>query len=88
MKYVLFLIHRICYSNYNWHDINGLYIKKQQTVMLKWTAIFLIIAIIAAIFGFTGIAQGAAEIAKVIFFIFIVLVVLSLVFGATVFGKK
>ena len=41
--------------------------------MLKWTAIFLVIAIIAAIFGFTGVAEGAASIAKTIFFIFIVL---------------
>jgi uncharacterized membrane protein YtjA (UPF0391 family) len=32
--------------------------------MLKWTAIFLVIAIIAAIFGFTGVAEGAASIAK------------------------
>ncbi len=29
--------------------------------MLKWTAIFLVIAVIAAIFGFTGIAEGAAR---------------------------
>ena len=42
--------------------------------MLKWTAIFLVIAIVAAVFGFTGIAQGAASIAKTIFFILIVLV--------------
>jgi uncharacterized membrane protein YtjA (UPF0391 family) len=35
--------------------------------MLKWTAIFLVIAIVAALFGFTGIAEGAASIAKVIF---------------------
>jgi uncharacterized membrane protein YtjA (UPF0391 family) len=56
--------------------------------MLKWTAIFLVIAIVAAIFGFTNIAQGAASIAQVIFFIFLALVVLSLILGATVFKKK
>ena len=38
--------------------------------MLRWTVIFLVIAIIAAIFGFGGIAAGAAGIAKVLFFIF------------------
>jgi uncharacterized membrane protein YtjA (UPF0391 family) len=50
-------------------------------VMLRWTVIFLIVAIIAAIFGFGGIASGAASIAKILFFIFLVLFVLSLIFG-------
>jgi uncharacterized membrane protein YtjA (UPF0391 family) len=50
-------------------------------VMLRWTIIFLIVAIIAAIFGFGGIASGAASIAKILFFIFLVLFVLSLIFG-------
>ena len=53
--------------------------------MLRWTVTFLIIAIVAAIFGFGGIAAGAASIAKVLFFIFLVLFVLSLVFGASIF---
>lgn len=56
--------------------------------MLKWSAIFLVIAIVAAIFGFTGIAQGAASIAQTLFFIFIVLVLLTAVLGVTVFKKK
>jgi len=55
--------------------------------MLKWAAIFLVIAIVAAIFGFGGIAEGAADIAKVLFFIFIVLFVLVLIFGAKIFGR-
>ena len=38
--------------------------------MLRWTVIFLIIAIIAAIFGFGGVASGAASIAKILFFHF------------------
>jgi uncharacterized membrane protein YtjA (UPF0391 family) len=50
-------------------------------LMLRWTVIFLVVAIIAAIFGFGGIASGAASIAKVLFFIFIVLFLLSLIFG-------
>jgi uncharacterized membrane protein YtjA (UPF0391 family) len=49
--------------------------------MLRWTVIFLVVAIIAAIFGFGGIAAGAAGIAKILFFIFLVLFVLSLIFG-------
>ena len=49
--------------------------------MLKWSATFFVIAIIAAIFGFTGIASGAAAIAKVLFFFFIVLFLGALVAG-------
>jgi uncharacterized membrane protein YtjA (UPF0391 family) len=41
--------------------------------MLKWALIFFVISIVAALFGFTGIAAGAASIAKVLFFLFIVL---------------
>ena len=48
--------------------------------MLKWTVIFIIIAIIAAVFGFGGIAEGATDIAKILFFIFVILFILSLVF--------
>jgi uncharacterized membrane protein YtjA (UPF0391 family) len=50
-------------------------------IMLRWTVIFLVVAIIAAIFGFGGIAAGAAGIAKVLFFIFIVLFLISLIAG-------
>jgi len=34
---------------------------------------FLLIAIIAGVFGFTGIASGAAAIAEIIFYVFLVL---------------
>jgi uncharacterized membrane protein YtjA (UPF0391 family) len=49
--------------------------------MLHYAAVFFVIAIIAAVFGFGGIAVGAAEIAKVLFFIFLILFVASLVAG-------
>lgn len=49
--------------------------------MLSWAAAFFLIAIIAAIFGFGGIATGAAATAQVLFFIFLVLFVVSLVVG-------
>ena len=55
--------------------------------MLKWTAIFFMIAVIAAIFGFTGIAEGAASVAKVLFFIFLVLGVITASVGVTIFKK-
>lgn len=51
--------------------------------MLNYTVIFLVIALVAGLFGFTGIAAGAVEIAKILFFIFIVLFVASLIMGLT-----
>ncbi len=49
--------------------------------MLYWAFVFLIVAIVAAIFGFGGIVAAAVDIAKILFFIFIVLFIISLFFG-------
>ena len=49
--------------------------------MLHYAVVFLVIALIAALFGFGGIAAGAVEIAKILFFIFLVLFVVSLLAG-------
>ncbi len=49
--------------------------------MLHYAAVFFVIALIAAVFGFGGIAAGAASIAKVLFFIFLVGFLVSLVLG-------
>jgi uncharacterized membrane protein YtjA (UPF0391 family) len=49
--------------------------------MLGWALMFLIVAIVAALLGFTGIAILSAEVAKVLVIIFIILFVISLVFG-------
>jgi uncharacterized membrane protein YtjA (UPF0391 family) len=62
-----------------WHNFNTN--KNKFTTMLRWTVTFLIIAIIAAIFGFGGIAASAAYIAKILFYIFLILFVISLIFG-------
>jgi len=43
--------------------------------MLGWAVVFLIIALVAAVFGFGGIAAASAGIAKLLFFIFLVLFV-------------
>ena len=51
--------------------------------MLNWAATFLIIAIVAGIFGFGNIAGTSVEIAKIIFGVFLVLFVVSLVLGKT-----
>lgn len=47
--------------------------------MLYWAVVFFIIALLAAVFGFTGIAVASAGIAKLLFLIFLVLFVISLV---------
>ena len=49
--------------------------------MLHYALVFFVIATVAAIFGFGGIAAGAVEIAKILFFIFLILFVVSLVMG-------
>jgi uncharacterized membrane protein YtjA (UPF0391 family) len=49
--------------------------------MLYWAILFLIIAVIAAVFGFGVVAGTAAWAAKVLFFIFLVLFIVSLIAG-------
>ena len=49
--------------------------------MLGWAVTFLIIALIAAVLGFGGIAAASAGIAKVLFFVFLVMCVIFFVFG-------
>ena len=49
--------------------------------MLRYAAIFFVIALVSALFGFTGIAAGAVEIAKTLFFVFLLLFFVSLVVG-------
>ncbi len=53
----------------------------RSPIMLRYAIVFLVIAIIAALFGFGGIAAGATEIAKLLFFVFLVLFIVSLVAG-------
>jgi uncharacterized membrane protein YtjA (UPF0391 family) len=50
--------------------------------MLHYAVVFFVIALIAALFGFGGIAAGAVGIAKILFFVFIVLAIVSFLFGA------
>lgn len=57
------------------------------SIMLRLAIIFFIIAIVAAVFGFGGIAAGAVGIAKILFWIFVVLFVISLLFGIVRRGR-
>lgn len=49
--------------------------------MLGWALAFFILAIVAAVFGFGGVAEAAIDIGQILFFIFLVLFVVSLVSG-------
>ncbi len=49
--------------------------------MLYYAIVFFVLAVIAALLGFGGIATGAAAIAKVLFWVFLVVFIISLVAG-------
>jgi len=53
--------------------------------LLKWALFFLVISLIAALFGFGGIAAGAADIAKWLFFIFLAICIVLFLIGMAVF---
>ncbi|MBA3967056.1 MAG: DUF1328 domain-containing protein [Nitrospirales bacterium] len=55
--------------------------------MLKWAAIFFVIALIAGGFGFSGVAEGAAGIAQVLFYIFLAICVVMVLIGVFVAKK-
>jgi uncharacterized membrane protein YtjA (UPF0391 family) len=49
--------------------------------LLRWALFFFIVSIIAAVFGFGGIAEGAGDIARFLFFLFMAIVVVLVVLG-------
>jgi uncharacterized membrane protein YtjA (UPF0391 family) len=49
--------------------------------MLRWAILFLIVAIIAGVFGFGGIAAAATDIARLLFVVFLFLFVIALLMG-------
>ena len=56
--------------------------------MLRWALIFFIVALIAGLLGFTGIAGASIAIAKILFFIaisiFVILLIAGLMVGRTI----
>ena len=57
--------------------------REGEEAMLSWAVFFLVIALIAAVLGFGGIAGTAVGIAKLLFFVFLVIFVISLIMGLT-----
>jgi uncharacterized membrane protein YtjA (UPF0391 family) len=49
--------------------------------MLNWALVFLVLGLIAALFGFTGIAGASIGIAKILFFVFLAIFVVMLLVG-------
>src|SRR6266581_7594496 len=54
---------------------------QQLMSLLKWALIFFLISIVAAIFGFGGIAAASADLARILFYIFVVIFLVLLVLG-------
>jgi uncharacterized membrane protein YtjA (UPF0391 family) len=54
--------------------------------MLRYAIVFFLLAIVAGLFGFTGLEGAAADIAKFLFFLFVAVWVLLLIMGFTVAG--
>ncbi|RYG37660.1 DUF1328 domain-containing protein [bacterium] len=55
--------------------------------MLKWALIFLIVALVAAVLGFGGIAGSAVGIAQMLFWAFIIITAVLFLIGL-VSGRK
>lgn len=49
--------------------------------MLHWSLVFLVIALIAAVLGFGGLAGAAVGMAKILFFVFLVIWLVAFIFG-------
>ena len=49
--------------------------------MLRWALLFAVLALVAGILGFGGLAGDFAFLAKILLFVFVILFVLSLIFG-------
>jgi uncharacterized membrane protein YtjA (UPF0391 family) len=49
--------------------------------LLKWAAVMFVIALVAALLGFGGIAEGAADIGRFLFYLFIAGALILLLLG-------
>jgi uncharacterized membrane protein YtjA (UPF0391 family) len=58
---------------------------RKEIDMLHYAIVFLVIALVAALFGFGGIAAGAVEIAKILFFVFVIMAIVAFVISI---GRK
>ncbi len=76
---MLFFTHFLNDAPRNFDKTSYKLIMNKGGAMLYWAAIFFIIALIAAILGFGGVAAASASIAQVLFFIFLVGFIISVI---------
>lgn len=55
--------------------------------MLRWALVFLVLALVAGLLGFTNVAGQSMYIAKILFFIFLVVFVVGLIYSL-ITGKR
>ena len=53
--------------------------KSKEAAMLRWALAFLVVALVAGVFGFAGIAAVSAGVAKILFFLSLILFLASLI---------
>ena len=63
-------------------SFSGPWVRASEVYMLRWAVIFFVVALVAGVLGFGGIAAGASEIAQILFYIFLVVFLVTLVMGA------
>jgi uncharacterized membrane protein YtjA (UPF0391 family) len=61
----------VCHRENDFHSV--------EVAMLSWALVFLVVALIAGVLGFTTIAGASIALAKLLFMIFLVLFVISLI---------
>ncbi len=49
--------------------------------MLRWAFVFLVLALVAGLLGFTGVAGESMAIARILFFVFLIVFVIGLVYS-------
>lgn len=49
--------------------------------MLYWSAVFFVVALVAAVFGFSGSEPGVMTVGKVLFFVFLIVFAVTFVVG-------
>jgi len=55
-----------------------LFCNEKEPVMLRWALFFLLMALAAALFAYTGVARDTMEFARILFFLFLIFFFASL----------
>jgi uncharacterized membrane protein YtjA (UPF0391 family) len=70
-----------------WEKARVLRSEEVSMGLLKWAAILAVLAVIAAVLGFTGLAEGLADVAKFLFVLFLVGVGILVALGMWAYNK-